>query len=78
MVPTSAFQRFLDSRGLNNCFFYCFPKSDSYQLSVFAEFLSSLPDILDLAGGGKLRCLVWYSKKTSYGIFVIYKLLSMT
>ena len=76
MVPTSAFQRFLDSR--LEPFLFLFPKSDSYQLSVFAEFLSSLPDILDLAGGGKLRCLVWYSKKTSYGIFVIYKLLSMT
>jgi hypothetical protein len=27
-----------------------------------AGFLSSLPEILDLVQGGKLRYLVWYSK----------------
>ena len=29
---------------------------------VLAGFLSSLPEILDLVQGGKLRYLVWYSK----------------
>ena len=42
-----------------------------------AGFLSSLPEILDLVQGGKLRYLVWYSKQTSYGIFFLYKLLSI-
>ena len=42
-----------------------------------AGFLSSLPEILDLVQGGKLRYLVWYSKQTSYGIYFLYKLLSI-